>query len=360
MSKMEPAERVEAVLKGELVDKVPFTVYECMIPQCTTERVLRNQGLCVINRHYSCYTVKYPDCTSTTRQYEEKGKSFSQTVIKTPVGDITTLREYQDSTSFTSWQKEFPFKSPEDYKPIKFWIENAEFSPDYDTFLKAKKLLGNDIFLRGNAGGYSPLQYIIYSIMGVECFSIEWLERRDEIMKLYDALTAQRRKLYPILAKSPALAFNYGGNVSPEIVGKERFEKYILPHYDEVAEILHKNGKLLGVHFDANTKLLKEGIAKSKIDYIEAFTPFPDCDMSVAEAREAWPDKVLWINFPSSVHISSESTIEETTKKLLYEVSPGDRFIIGITEDVPENRWQKNFCIISQAIEKYGRLPIKL
>jgi len=28
------------------------------------------------------------------------------------------------------------------------------------------------------------------------------------------------------------------------------------------------------------------------LDYIEAFTPAPDTDMTLAAARKAWPDKV--------------------------------------------------------------------
>ena len=33
---------------------------------------------------------------------------------------------------------------------------------------------------------------------------------------------------------------------------------------------------------------------------IEAFSPWPDSDMSVADARTAWPGKSLWANLPAS------------------------------------------------------------
>jgi len=114
-----------------------------------------------------------------------------------------------------------------------------------------------------------------------------------------------------------------------------------------------------GVHFDANTRLLAPGIARSRMDYIEAFTPAPTCDMTVAEARLAWPDKVLWINFPSSVHLESIEAIEATTRQILREAAPGDRFLIGITEDVPEDRWQANLAAILRVIRERGRLPVQ-
>ena len=39
---MTPRQRVLATLRGQPVDKVPFTIYECMIPQCAVERRLRS------------------------------------------------------------------------------------------------------------------------------------------------------------------------------------------------------------------------------------------------------------------------------------------------------------------------------
>ena len=41
---MMPRERVEAVLRGERTDWVPFTVYENWLPRGATERALRNKG----------------------------------------------------------------------------------------------------------------------------------------------------------------------------------------------------------------------------------------------------------------------------------------------------------------------------
>lgn len=114
--------------------------------------------------------------------------------------------------------------------------------------------------------------------MGIEQFAVEWHERRNEVFALYEVLTEDCPKFYPIVAESPYLIMNYCGNVVPEVMGLQRFEQYILPHYDEFTEMMHAHGELLSVHFDANTKLLAPAIAKSKIDCIEAFAPFPDSE----------------------------------------------------------------------------------
>jgi hypothetical protein len=91
------------------------------------------------------------------------------------------------------------------------------------------------------------------------------------------------------------------------------------------------------------------------MDYVEAFTPAPSSDMSLAEALEAWPDKVLWINFPSAAHLGTGEEIKRTTRGLLEAARADEarcgrsRLILGITEDVPADRWQESLSAISEA-----------
>ena len=119
--------------------------------------------------------------------------------------------------------------------------------------------------------------------------------------------------------------------------------------------MLHENGKVYGCHLDDHCGLLADLIADSELDYIEAFTPAPDTDMSIADARKAWPDKALWTNFPSSAHLRSEEEVYEMTCQMIDEDSGAQKLIIGITEDVPPDRWQSNFLAISRAVREYGR-----
>ena len=150
----------------------------------------------------------------------------------------------------------------------------------------------------------------------------------------------------------PASHANYGGNVVPEVIGLDTFRKYYVPHYNEAAEILHKNGKLIGCHYDANCRLLAEAINGTALDYIEAFTPAPDTDMTLREARAAWPKKVLWLNFPSSVHLRSDAEVERVTIDLLEQAGTPDGLIMGITEDMPPLRWQHSCTAIMDGLER--------
>jgi hypothetical protein len=343
-----PRERVEIALRGQRADKVPFTMYETQIPQCTAERELRNRGMCIVKRDVPAYLTHRPNVRTTQQVYWENGRKLVRTIHETPVGTLSCIDE---PAGFTTWTHEQLFKSPDDYKPLLFFIRDEQYEPNYPAFAAAQQAFGDDAIFR--AGLFlEPLQMLISGgMIDMQEFCIQWMEYRDEVLTLYNALVDQRRRLYPIVARSPATICNYGGNVTPEIIGLEAFEKYYVPHYNEAAEVMHKHGKLLGCHFDANCRLLSCAIASTDLDYIEAFTPAPDTDMTLAEARAAWPGKVLWVNFPSSVHLKSDDEVRATTIDLVKQAGTPDGLLMAVTEDIPEFRWQDSCRAIMDGLD---------
>ncbi len=363
MTTMTPRGRVEAALRGEWADQVPFTSYENKFFYSQTERELRNAGLCIMEIRVPAFVQDNPEIVEEERRYTgADGVKCIQKTIRTAAGVITEVQKQMPEDpriprQLLPWHEEYYFKGPADYEPLEAMILQRRYRPNYAAYAQGMQQAGDDlIFVAGL--GYSPLQELIYNIMGVEQFAYEWRDRRARLLRLHDVLTEDRRKVYPLLAGSPTFVVEYCGNVSPEVVGLERFEKYILPHYNELAEALHPHDKILGVHFDAKMRPLAQAVAGSKLDFIEAFTPVPTGDMSVAEARAAWPGKALWINFPSTLHLEPPEVIEQATAEILRQAAPGDRFLIGITETVPVERWQANYTAIMRAIQRQGRLPI--
>ncbi len=344
---MTPRQRVETVLRREVPDKTPLTMYECMIPQCEAERRLRNGGLCIVQRR-GVVATHTPNVTTDSHHYAEDGKPRVRRVWHTPHGDLSTLDQ---PAGFTTWHLERMFKGPEDYKRLLFLVNDRRHAPAYEAFARAQEAFGDDAIFRAGIA-LSPLHQIMVHWMGVEAFAVEWAERRDEILRLHDAMVAQCRDIYRIVARSPASHANYGGNEVPEVMGRERLERYVVPLWNQAAAVLHEHGKLIGSHLDGNNRLWADLVAASDLDYVEAFTPAPDTDLTLAEALAAWPDKVLWINFPSSLHLAAIQTIEDTTRDLIRAAAPGDRLIIGITEDIPRDRWQANMLAIARVIDQ--------
>ena len=350
---MTPRKRVEAILRGDLPDKVPLTMYECMIPQCTAERRLRNDGMCIVFRT-SVFKTHTPNIKRRSENFAIDGVGHVRSIVETPAG---TLSEIGRPAGFTTWHIERLFKGPEDYKPLKAMVQDQRFEENYAAYSQKEEELGEDFILRTGIAG-TPLHQIMIGWMGVETFAVEWTERRDELLDLHDAMVEKQREIYPLVARSPASHANYGGNEVPEVMGVERFAKYCVPRFEEAAEELHEHGVLLGSHLDGNNRPWAHLVAASPLDYVEAFTPSPDCDLTVREALDLWPGKFLWINFPSSVHLAPVPDIEKATREMIAQAAPGNRFIIGITEDIPQHLWQQNMLAVSRVIEESGKLPI--
>lgn len=342
-------ERIDAALRHERPDKIPFTIYASKPPSLTALPALKARGMGLVER-IGVYGMHFPNCPSTSTRYEEDGRQLVRTDIRTPHGDLHTIRE---PAGFTTWTHKHLFTDPDDFKAIAFYLNDAVIVPNYEHAYQLLKDLDPNTVVRASFG-LEPLQHLISGgVFGTMNFCLQWMDNRDEMLKLYQIMVEKRRLTYPIVAQSPVGHANYGGNVVPEVVGLDAFQQYYVPNYQEAAEEMHRHGKLIGVHFDANCRLFADDIGRLDLDYVEAFTPAPDTDMTLAEARAAWPDKVLWINYPSSVHLRSEAEVEQITVELCEAAEPGDGFLIGITEDLPANREDGNYRAILDGIDRY-------
>jgi len=73
----------------------------------------------------------------------------------------------------------------------------------------------------------------------------------------------------------------------------------------------------------------------------------------VAEARERWPRKALWLNFPSSVHLCEPEEIRRATEELVSQAGDGRGFVIGVTENIPASVGTRSLRAIGEVL---GRL----
>lgn len=350
---MTARERVLAALRREPVDFVPFVVYENKLPMGAADRRLRNAGLALCQRGGTVYRTHTPGIDRRTVVQVENGATVHRTTITTPRGELTTVTRPQPDTT---WTLEHLFRSPDDYEPLLALIEAERYELDESSLRATEQRWGDDALCRV-ALGYSPLQWVIYRAMGPLRFAEEWHDRRGDVEQLLAALARNWSRLVQVVARSSAPVVNVCGNQCPEVLGRERFAQWVLPYLEEACEALQPTGKLVGTHLDSNNRLWADLVAGSRLDYIEAFTPPPDGDLSVAEARSLWPDKVLWINFPSSRHLQQPERIAATARHLIDEAGDGAGFLIGVTENVPEDRWEESFETILRVCREAGPRP---
>ena len=348
-------ERILAVLHGERPDRIPFSIYEWKLPWGYDKRRLRERGLAMLRR-FPGWRAEYPHCELQTICYTDGGQRYERETVKTPKGDISALF-MPDQTCNVRFQKEFWIKTEADYEPLIFMANDAVLHPDYDEILAAQEDLGEDglVFIWKD---FSPLQKIILHLAGLEQFCFELMDRPDCVWALYDALLEFERRKYPVVARAPVELVECCANPIQQLLGRELFVDKVLSSIEEGVELIHAAGKLASVHVDGDNALWAEDLARSNIDIIEALTPAPDTDLTTAAARGIFKDKILWLNFPSSLHVASADRIRAATRDILDAVAPGDRFLLGVTEDIPLDAWRTSLSAILDVLEKDGALPL--
>jgi hypothetical protein len=329
-----PQKRVMEVLRGGTADRLPFTVYECFVKPCTQERLLREQGMCVVWRT-SSYRMRYKDIDIKRIHYTENNRDLIRTEFRTPEGLLTKL---EARTPDTSWIVEYPFKSADDYAALKALFAARQVEADYDSAAALAGRLGEDYLVR-DCLPLEPLQGLISGgFFDPQVFATEWYDNRDELLELYDLSVKLNSRCYEIIAGGPLETVNYGGNVVPQMIGPRVFAEYYMPHYEAACAILHRAGKLVGCHYDADNTPFMDLLARTPLDYIEAYDPgiSPPLD----KALEIIKGKTIWINWPSAWHLLPGGEAVEKTRELVRTAARDPRLIIGVTEDMPPDRWQ--------------------
>ena len=352
---MTPRERVRAALRGEMPDQTPFVCYDEMIPHGSARTRLHELGLAAFNR-VEPYRIRRDRVTVETRQVEGERYPATLTIYQTPIGTLTQ-KQIVGPGYGSLWTKEYLIKRPEDYAVFEFILRDAVYEPDIDRFLAVDRGFGENGLAVPRAAD-PPVQFAWRRFAGLERFFLDWYDCRDEVMRVLDALAESNRQIWQIVANVPGQFCGSGGNISAETIGPALFRELVLPHFEAEAAIMGPAGKRRLNHMDGRIRALLDVVADCPVDIIEAFNPKPDGDVSVAEARAAWPGKVLSINFPSSVHLAGPERIRETTIDLLRQAAPGQGFVIGITENVPAGRMVESYTTIARTLNQFGACPL--
>jgi len=368
---MKMKERILAVLRREKPDRIPFTIYTFLLPRSSIERQLRNMGLSLVELAVSVYGINTPNVKMETA---ENLASFSLDDRYTCIArqKHTVDRTYTTPTGRLSdrckwgyaafeWPIEWVIKDLGDYEVVKYVIDNTEYFPNYEDFVKMQNSMGDD-GIAVMMTPKSPLQSMLLDLMGYTRFSLDYYSRRHEFEDLYAVLRKKQLEMYKIIADSPAEVVLMDENLNGMVTGPKLFEKYCMPFYEEVAQILHAKEKILMAHMDGKLKCLRDLIGKTKIDVVEAFTPPPIGDLQIEEARIAWKEKVIWATFPATSSLERDlDGVEAETLNILRRVAPGDGFIMGVTEDIGDiksTRYEEVLAAITETMMKHGEYPL--
>ncbi len=344
---MTPQENMEAYWAGERPERIPFSIYGafCGEPRDPSPVwvTLFERGLVPT---YWCGTFdrSTKDIETVTGTYEEDGRQMRRTTLKTPVGEIyTTAKITHHATPL--WPQKPWLVTAEDYR-VRTWIaENTEIRPAYDRYHKQKAAVEPwgmvfPIVWR------TPIQNILVDLAGLEQFSYHLADLEEEMMALHDVLLREYREIVEIVAEGPGRFIEGIENFTAETIGPARYERFLLPVYKSYLPVLHQAGKIVGTHYDGKLASVKHLIAEAPMDLIESLTEPPEGDMTLAECRQAWPDKLLWNNINISKFDLPLGQLQEDIRRGVDAGAPDGRGLaFEISEDLPLN-WQEGIAAI--------------
>ncbi|MBI2941234.1 MAG: hypothetical protein HYY04_12430 [Chloroflexi bacterium] len=355
VAEMSIHERIVTALKGEMPDRVPWTIYAGLLPRGGVERRLRNKELGLVS-YPLVYATQRPHVNLAERSIEENGETVQVRTYQTPLGELTEKRRTEPGYN-SSWILEYFVKQPRDYEILEFIIRDTVYRPDYSVFVRARGEMGDD-GLVGARILRVPYQRLWIEFTGLDRLLLDLNDCPDLVGRVVQAIDEKDRELWEVVAASPSDDVWCPDNVTAQAMAPRLWDHYLAPYYEALGEVMHRHGKRVIVHIDGATRMLVDRIARTPIDVIEAFTPMPTGDLTLAEARAAWKDKAIWINFPSSVHVEEPDEVAAMTGELLRQAAPGNGFLMGVTENVPDAVYARSLGAITEVIDRFGACPL--
>jgi hypothetical protein len=362
MTEMTRRERLMAASTGQRADKLPFFHYWRHSQVGWAERECRNRGM-GMNWLRPCYVETVHGLEVSEKA--DRGGGWRR-IYTTPVGSVSSVERREPGTGqwhgsrswkdISPWTTERLIKGPEDYRVMKWMVEHTEYAADYFPIEQAMDWLGEEGVVISSLP-HSPMQTLMIDWVGSEGgrFFYHYEDHRELVEELYQALCANRVPMYEIAAKAPAPVVACGDNIDAVLVNPRLFERYMMPVYEEQGRILHTQGKLMAVHIDGRVKVLRELVARTPIDIVEALHPPPMGDLSLADALQAWPDKAIWVGFPGDIYLLGPQATREYALDLLRQAGTGERVAIAMsTENLVSN---ENLLALTSVLE-HAELPL--
>ena len=338
--------RFERALAGEIVERPVYAVYDWFVQNRPIDwQWLFAQGLGQIV-HADLVRTERPNVEIVETTQETDGRARRDVRWITDRGE---LHEWY----LGEWQREFLIKTPADYRIMRRALEGTRYSATLEPFRRAEQEIGDRGITVGQLGWTpirrTPLLQVQIDFAGPERLAMDLADEVPELMELLELMTELTLAKLREAAKSPARYIKLWENLAVEMIGLRQYQQRLVPLYRQILEILENTDKRLLVHYDGRLRTIADEIAALDIDGIDSFTPPPDGDMSVAEARACWPDKFLWLHPPLGWYQEDRATLVGRIQKMVRDAGPR-RFCLMISEDVPP-RWEESVPTVLETLD---------
>lgn len=339
-------ERLEAFWANERPDQIPYTIYQWEWRHTAddpTWQTLFDMGLGVTWHIPNVVAAPYGIDEVTDRTTLD-GLLHERHTIHTPVGSI-----YE--TFVDGWRTKYLLENAEDYRVMTYITRHTRVEPIYETYLAEVAALPPHAVPLVYVPR-SPLQIILVDLAGAGNFAYHLFDLEDEVRELYDVLLENYRRTVQLVAEGPGGYAYILENFTAEMLGPARYQEFLLPVYQALFPLLHQAGKVVSTHYDGRLASCKDLIAQAPIDVIESFTMPPEGDMTLAQARAAWPEKRFWSNLNIGCYQLPSAELRQLVLDRVAQAAPdGRKLAFEVSEQFPAN-WRESMLTVLKALQE--------
>jgi uroporphyrinogen-III decarboxylase len=367
-------ERMVAVLERRAPDRIPFAprleLWHAGL-EATRSLPARYRGLSLraIERELGVVSPARQGRIFTVacdgveiREHDRDGRRITE--YRTPVGSVRSVvraPRRTDQAGMAPVPEEYVLKGPGDYRVWEYVIEATRWQPCYEQYLSYDREIGEDGLPFVGVGDV-PFHNFLQKLAGYENAYFHLADEPALVEHLLDLTTrVEREGLWPVIAAGPARFLMHGMHLSSQITPPPLFERYILPYYEELMPLLHRAGKTVAMHADADLSLLLPLVERAGWDALECFVTAPMVPLTFERAREFFGSRmILWGGIPS-VYLSpwyTEEGFRAAVRRVLRVAAPGDAFVLGVADNVMPDSIIERVEWISRLVESEGSYPL--
>ncbi|OGV50164.1 MAG: hypothetical protein A2017_18550 [Lentisphaerae bacterium GWF2_44_16] len=339
---MNSYERVMAVLRGEIPDRVPYgemfideKVINKIKPGMSYEDFIDYADIDIV----TCLTVAEPP---DKIQWVDKASGLWRDkwgALQKNDGDVVSV--IQEPAVINSMEDLENYISPDPAKASV--LESAAMLIKRFKGKRAIAVVGEEIF--------APIQYMR---AGLQNLVFDFYDRPELVHEMAQITTNYHVELYKKLIEMGVeivfLGDDYAGKGGP-MISPDHLEEFIMPGFRKVVKAIKDSGGYCIKHTDGDIWKIIRLFTDTGIDIMG---PLESPYMNLAEVRDRCNVGVMG---NVNVDLLGRGTSEEVkvaTKKLIREVSPGGRFILSSGNSISSAVKPENFMVMIETVKTYG------
>ena len=331
-------ERMNAVLRRQPTDRLPWTTLVDNATLSHAPESLRGGGGIDLYRHIGCdifllngwntpHHFRSPELVwpEGTRQVvrDESGKRITEWI--TPYGTLTGVTD-----------RGHPVKYPVDdlasLRVYRRMWEGATYTghDDTDVLRDIDSLIGDDGVVT-RFWGPSTIPRLLEQDMGVETFYYLLADHPAEVAGLIETIHECELGAFRLLAKGPCDSVTLVENTSTFYISPDVYERYNMPHQREFVDIVKASGKTAILHMCGHVRGLLHLIRETGCDGVHALTPSPTGDAPWELALDVLGEEtIIFAALDPTIFVSGEiEAIGPTLDQLITPRLREANFVLG-------------------------------